>query len=194
MPSQALKDITYLTRIFNMINKKLYYNVLSSPLGELILTSYGTKLNGLHFSSNEYLNFCKKSCVKNELPIFKKTKQWLDIYFRGEKPTFNIEIEFLENVSEFQKQVWNELLKIPYGKTTTYGEIAKILQKLRNVNKMSSQAVGGAIGKNNIAIIVPCHRVIGKNNKLVGYAGGLDKKVKLLQLEGIKLKCIKKLV
>ena len=120
------------------------------------------------------------------LPIFKKTKEWLDIYFSGKKPDFIPTIN-IENASNFRKQVWQILLKIPYGKTITYGEISKQIEQ-ETENKVSAQAVGGAVGHNPISIIVPCHRVVGFNGNLTGYAGGIDRKIKLLKIEKVNLK------
>lgn len=124
-----------------------------------------------------------KCAAEKSLPIFDLTKKWLDEYFAGEAPDFTPPIVFGE-FSDFRKRVWKILLKIPYGKTATYGEIAKRIEAETN-KRVSAQAVGGAVGHNPISIIVPCHRVIGCNGDLTGYAGGLDKKVKLLRIEGV---------
>ena len=105
------------------------------------------------------------------------------MYFSGKEPDFTVPVYF--NGTEFQNEVWNILCTIPYGKTITYGEIAKRIAAKRGIIRMAAQAVGGAVGHNEISIIVPCHRVIGTDGSLTGYAGGLDKKIKLLTLEGI---------
>lgn len=120
-----------------------------------------------------------------DLQIFKDTTRWLDIYFSGKNPDFMPPLKL--NGTEFQKEVWEILLAIPYGTTRTYGDIAAQIAKKRNLSRMSAQAVGQAVGHNPISIIVPCHRVVGSNGNLTGYAGGIDKKVKLLELEGIDM-------
>ena len=112
-----------------------------------------------------------------------QTKHWLDVYFSGKEPDCTVPFHF--NGTTFQNEVWNILCTIPYGKTMTYGEIAKRIAAKRGIPRMAAQAVGGAVGHNEISIIVPCHRVIGTDGSLTGYAGGLDKKIKLLTLEGI---------
>lgn len=158
-----------------------YYNEYLSPLGKIILKSDGTYLTGLCFS-DEII------CKKDDLDIFNRTKKWLDIYFNGENPNFNLNIK-LDNVTAFQRQVLNIVQKIPYGERMTYGMIAQEIEKERNIKKMSSQAVGNAVGHNPICIVIPCHRVIGANNNLVGYRYGLVKKRELLKLEHCENKC-----
>ncbi len=153
---------------------KSYY---SSPLGEIVLQSDGEVLTGLWFLSSRFIKGEGK--VDDNNKIFVMTKAWLDRYFSGEKQNPR-EIPYKLNGSEFSLKVWKILETIPYGHTITYGEIAKKLG-----NKMSAQAVGHAVGHNPISIIVPCHRVMGANNNLTGYGGGLDKKIGLLKLEGI---------
>ena len=113
----------------------------------------------------------------------KLTALWLDEYFSGKIPDFLPPIKY--NGTDFQKIVWDELLKIPYGKTVSYGELAKVVALKRGKAKMSAQAIGGAVGSNPICILIPCHRVIGKDGSLVGYGEGLDKKELLLKLEGV---------
>ena len=120
---------------------------------------------------------------EKELPVFTLAKSWLAIYFAGRCPNFSPEITF--KGTAFQERVWNELQKIPYGQTTTYGEIAKRLAAEQGQRHMSAQAVGRAVGHNPIAIIIPCHRVIGSGGKLTGYSGGLERKEKLLLLERV---------
>lgn len=110
-----------------------------------------------------------------------ETTQWLDVYFAGKEPDFTPLLHLVG--SDFRQAVWNILLSIPYGRTMTYGQIAKQLAKNTGIDKMSAQAVGGAVGHNPISIIVPCHRVVGASGSLTGYAGGLDKKIALLELE-----------
>ena len=146
-----------------------YLNRYLSPLGDITLSSDGKALTGLWFS--EYGEGREK-----DLPVFDTAKRWLDIYFRGIAPDFTPPLTL--RGSGFRKAVWGILLTIPFGKTMTYGQIAA-----RFSARMSAQAIGGAVGHNPVAIIVPCHRVIGANGKLTGYAGGLDKKISLLELE-----------
>ncbi len=122
---------------------------------------------------------------KNER-ILIKTKKWLDEYFNGKKPEIS-ELDLAPIGSEFAKKVWEILCEIPYGKVTTYGEIAKKMAKIMHKEKMSAQAVGGAVGHNPISIIIPCHRVVGANGSLTGYAGGIDKKIYLLKHEQVNM-------
>ena len=121
--------------------------------------------------------------LQQETHVLAETKRWLDHYFSGEEPGFTPPLNPAGN--EFRQAVWRLLLDIPYGQTTTYGAIADLLAKRRGVAKMSAQAVGGAVGHNEISIIVPCHRVVGANGNLTGYGSGLNNKIKLLQLEGV---------
>lgn len=116
------------------------------------------------------------------MPIFDKTSKWLDIYFSGQEPDFTPEYK-IENLTPFRKQVIDIMNKIPYGKTITYNDIAKEIAKSKGIEKMSAQAVGGAVGWNPICIIIPCHRVVGTNGSLVGYGGGINNKIKLLEIE-----------
>lgn len=120
-----------------------------------------------------------------ENKIFDETKKWLDIYFSREEPKFTPKLNI--KGGEFRKDVWKILLEIPYGKTLTYKAIAEKLVMSGKYKKMSAQAVGGAVGHNPISIIIPCHRVVGASGSLTGYAGGLDRKVKLLELEGVNM-------
>ena len=160
-----------------------YFSYYNSPVGELVLLSDGTFLTGLSFYPLEQT--LDEYEENKNLPIFAETNKWLDLYFDGKQPNFTPSIVF-EKGSDFAKSVWRILQKIEYGKTVTYGEIARQVAKQQETNgKMSAQAVGGAVGRNPVAIIVPCHRVVGANGKLVGYAGGLDKKVALLKIEKI---------
>ena len=161
-----------------MSNKqKLYIGYYSSPFGNILLASTKDYLTGLWFEGEKYYpkEFEQEAEIK-DTPILLKAKQWLDIYFSGVNPEFTIPIEF--NGTEFQKKVWRILMDIPYGKTVSYGEVAHLLGNIK-----ASQAVGGAVGKNPISIIVPCHRVIASDGSLTGYAGGLEIKQKLLNLE-----------
>ena len=136
----------------------------------------------------------KKFCANEQgadfeernLAVFDQTKRWLDLYFSGREPGFMPALN--PAGSAFRRAVWEILLKIPYGKTTTYGQIAREIAAARGLAKMSAQAVGGAVGHNEISIIIPCHRVVGTHGSLTGYAGGIDRKIKLLQLEGVDMR------
>lgn len=152
-----------------------------SPIGGIIITSDETEITGLRFKGESEAEVLSDKKYK-ETSAIKEAKRWLDIYFSGKNPEYIPAIN--ATGTEFQKLVWKMLLEIPYGKTTTYGEIAGKIAEIKNVSRMSAQAVGGAVGKNPIAIIIPCHRVIGKKGKLTGYAYGIDKKISLLAFEG----------
>ena len=115
-------------------------------------------------------------------PALSEARRWLDIYFSGRRPDFTPPLHLIG--TSFRMDVWRLLLDVPYGETTTYGALAKAVAKRRGAARMAAQAVGGAVGHNPVAIVVPCHRVIGGDGRLVGYAGGLDKKERLLALEG----------
>ena len=155
-----------------------------SPLGGITLASDGEALTGLWFDGQIYFaDTMSDDSKKEELPIFVQTCHWLDIYFTGREPDFTPRLKM--NATPFRKAVWEILLTIPFGKTMTYGDIAKLIAQNRGVSQMSAQAIGGAVGHNSIALIIPCHRVVGFKGNLTGYAGGLDKKVKLLRLEGV---------
>lgn len=161
-----------------------YIMSYDSPLGEILISADEIGVTGLWFCGQKYFGADLEENAQNkETLILKETKNWLDIYFSGNEPKSLPPIHLIG--TEFQVKVWNILCKIPYGKTITYGEIANIIAKNRGISHMSSQAVGGAVGHNKISIIVPCHRVIGHNNSLTGYAGGIEKKKKLLELEGV---------
>ena len=156
-----------------------YYD---SPLGKLLLTADALGLTGLYFDGEKTepgrLPFVY---TERETPLLAETKRWLDVYFSGREPDFLPPLH--PAGSAFRQAVWALLLQIPYGQTTTYGAIARQLAAKQGIPKMSAQAVGGAIGDNKIAIVIPCHRVIGANGSLTGYAGGIDKKAALLRLE-----------
>ncbi len=159
-----------------------YISYYEFPLGKIVLAADDIGLTGLWFEGQKYFAlYLEKEHEERELPIFEKVKEWLDIYFSGQEPDFQIPLHFTG--TDFQNEVWEILYSIPYGKTTTYGAIAKQIAEKRGIKSMSAQAVGGAVGRNEISIIVPCHRVIGSNGRLTGYAGGLDKKTALLELE-----------
>ena len=153
-----------------------------SPLGGILLAADEIGLAGLWFDGEKYFaDHLPSEHTERETPILVEVKRWLDIYFAGKEPDFLPPLHPIG--SAFRQSVWEILLQIPYGKTTTYGEIARQLAEKRKLPRMSAQAVGGAVGHNEISIIIPCHRVVGTNGSLTGYAGGIDKKVKLLKLE-----------
>ena len=154
----------------------------SSPIGEMIIVSDGEAICGVWFCGQKhFLSSIDEEIIrKDDLAIFVKVKKWFDDYFKGSNPKINFELK--PNGSEFRCRVWKILSEIPYGETMTYGNIASRLS-----DRMSAQAVGGAVGHNPISILIPCHRVIGADGKLTGYAGGLDKKIELLKLERIDI-------
>lgn len=163
-----------------------YINYYSSPLGKITLASNGNELIGLWFEGQKYFGSTLNGEYKQKsLPVFEQTAKWLDVYFSGQNPNFTPPL-YLSSTS-FRNEVWKILLTIPYGKIMTYGEIAKLMAENRGVEKMSAQSVGGAVGHNPISIIVPCHRVMGKNGRLTGYAGGVDIKEKLLKFENVDM-------
>ena len=150
-----------------------HYN---SPLGGITLSSDGEALTGLWFDGQKYFaDTLDTEHAEKRLPVFDEAVRWLDLYFGGEVPDFTPELS--PRGSAFQRSVWDALLAIPYGHTTTYGEIAKKL------GCKSAQAVGGAVGRNPVSLLIPCHRVLGADGSLTGYAGGVDKKRSLLKLE-----------
>lgn len=164
-----------------------YTSAYSSPLGPITLASDGKQLTGLWFDGQKYFaDTLSSEHREKELSIFQLTTQWLDLYFQGKTPSFTPPLSF--NGSPFRLIVWNILLEIPYGTTMTYGEIAAIIAKKQGVQSMSAQAVGGAVAHNPISVIVPCHRVVGTNGSLTGYAGGLEKKIALLELEKVDMR------
>ena len=153
-----------------------------SPLGGILLAAAGTGLRGLWFGGQKYLaRDLSAERIEQNTPALTEAKRWLDIYFAGKEPDFLPPLH--PTGSAFRQSVWEILLKIPYGQTITYGDIARQLAAKRGLANMSAQAVGGAVGHNEISVIIPCHRVVGANGSLTGYAGGIDKKIKLLELE-----------
>ncbi len=163
-----------------------YTSRYKSKIGEILLACDGKNLTGLWFVGQKYFaDNLDKEAFEKDLPIFENAKQWLDVYFSGKAPSFTPSLAF-ENISSFRKRVWEIMLDIPFGKTSTYGKIAKQIEK-ETGERVSAQAVGGAVGHNSISLIIPCHRVLGSNSSLTGYAVGVDKKIKLLKLEGIDI-------
>ena len=150
---------------------------------DLIMTSDGEYLTALLFDGSKNTEDLKTLGEEQSLTIFEETKRWLDIYFTGKDPGFLPKMKF-EGLSDLRAEVMEEMLKIPFGKTATYGQIAGEIAKERGIPRMSAQAVGKAVGRNPICIIVPCHRVLGAGGTLTGYGGGLENKKALLKLEG----------
>ena len=160
-----------------------YTSHYDSPLGGITLASDGDVLIGLWFDGQKYFaDALDADYEEKDIPIFEKTRKWLDVYFSGKEPGFTPELGM--KTTDFRKTVWEAMLKIPYGKTMTYGEIADIIAKQKGIARMSAQAVGGAVGHNSISLIIPCHRVVGADGNLTGYAGGIERKIKLLEMEG----------
>lgn len=157
-----------------------------SPLGGILLAADEVGLTGLWFDGEKYFaDTLDPEHKAQETPILRESKRWLDVYFCGQEPDFTPPLHPIG--SPFRQEVWALLLQIPYGQTTTYGALAKQLAAMHGLTRMSAQAVGGAVGHNEISIIIPCHRVVGTNGSLTGYAGGIDKKAKLLTLEKIRM-------
>lgn len=161
-----------------------YTTTYQSPIGTILLAADNKGLTGLWFERQKYYALgLEAEQEEKEIPVLTQTKKWLDIYFSGQEPDFMPPLHMIG--SPFQLEVWEILRRIPYGETITYGEIAKQIAKKRGKPHMSAQAVGGAVGHNGISILIPCHRVVGTNKSLTGYAGGVDRKEKLLALEGV---------
>lgn len=160
-----------------------YIHDYQSPLGRMLLAADDAGLTGLWFEGQKYYgDHLAPDCQEKETQVLIQTKEWLACYFSGREPDFMPPLHMTG--TPFQLTVWAILQKIPYGQTRTYGEIAREIGMQRGVSGMAAQAVGNAVGHNRISVIVPCHRVLGSNGSLTGYAGGIDKKRKLLILEG----------
>lgn len=160
----------------------IYIKHYDSPIGGILLAADEIGLTGLWFDGEKYFaDNLPAEHTENETPILAETVRWLDIYFSGKEPNFMPPLHLIG--SPFRQKVWKILSQIPYGKTITYGDISKEIGKKTGLERMSAQAVGGAVGHNEISIIIPCHRVVGTNGSLTGYAGGIEKKIKLLELE-----------
>ncbi len=155
---------------------------LASPLGGITLASDGEALCGLWFDGQKYFaGTLSQEHAELPLPVFDRTAEWLELYFSGKDPGFTPLLRM--RGSAFQCAVWNRLLEIPYGQSVTYGELARRIASDRNVLHMSARAVGAAVGRNAISLIIPCHRVVGADGSLTGYAGGLERKQWLLSFE-----------
>lgn len=186
-----LKD--YLPAKKNAVKKKLKSNpsamkkpmkisYYQSPLGEMLLAADEKGLTGAWFTGQKYYGRLLSGAeTEAEMPVLVQAKKWLDIYFSGREPELTLPLHFIGTA--FQQEVWQMLCHIPYGQTVTYGQLAQMLAEKRGLSRMSAQAVGGAVGHNPLSIIVPCHRVVGADGKLTGYAGGIERKTELLALE-----------
>ena len=158
----------------------------TSPLGGITLASDGRALTGLWFDGQKYFGAGLSSAgVERKLPVFDRTVEWLDLYFSGRDPGFTPDLHM--KTTPFRRAVWELLLAIPYGQTTTYSQIAARIAEKEGLPRMSAQAVGGAVGHNAISLIIPCHRVLGSDGGLTGYAGGLEAKRTLLAIEGVRI-------
>ena len=164
----------------------MYYSTkYPSPIGDVTLASSDDALVGLWLEGQKYFGAAMANAMveKDDIPVLGAAKNWLDRYFAGERPAIS-ELPLAPVGGEFRQMVWGILCEIPYGEVIHYGDIAKKTAAKMNKKSMSSQAIGGAVGHNPIAVIIPCHRVVGSNGSLTGYAGGIQTKVKLLELEG----------
>lgn len=159
-----------------------YTSHYDSPLGGITIASDGEALIGLWFDGQKYFaEALGPERTEKDLPVFEQAKRWLDRYFSGQKPDFTPPLRM--KTTPFRKAVWEILLTVPYGETISYGEIARRIAGQRGVESMSAQAVGGAVGHNAISLMIPCHRVVGTNGNLTGYAAGMERKAKLLTME-----------
>jgi methylated-DNA-[protein]-cysteine S-methyltransferase len=166
----------------------LFSSKYLSPIGPLLLAGDGRKLVGLWMEGQKYFgaSVTETLVVNDALPLFAVVCEWLDEYFAGGRPAIE-RLPLAPRGSDFRQAVWRRLCAIPYGTTLSYGEIATEVAALLHKPGMSGQAVGGAVGHNPISIIIPCHRVVGRDGSLTGYAGGLERKIRLLELEGVRM-------
>ena len=165
-----------------------YKTTMESPIGKLTLGSDGKNIVGLWMEGQRFFagTVPEEMKVHDTLDVFARTKDWIDRYFAGENPPISA-LSLAPMGSEFRQKVWKLLIEIPYGEVITYGELAEKITEQQGGNRMSAQAVGGAVGHNPISIIIPCHRVVGADGSLTGYGGGMDKKKFLLRLEGAEI-------
>lgn len=163
----------------------MYKWIYETPtrFSDILLLSDGNNLTGLYFLGSRDATKHQGDCEQKELPIFTETIKWLDIYFGGRVPDYLPKYR-IDNLTSFRKDVIDIMLSIPYGETVTYGQIAKKIAEKNGIDKMSAQAVGGAVGWNPLCLLIPCHRVIGSDGSLTGYGGGMRNKIALLELEG----------
>lgn len=161
-----------------------YTTKYETPLGSVLLAADETGLTGLWFDGARYYAAgLAAQHEEKEMPVFEKVRTWLELYFAGKRPEC---LPLLHMIgSPFRVRIWEMMLQIPYGQTMTYGELAAQIAKERGIERMSAQAVGGAVAHNPISILIPCHRMVGTNGSLTGYAGGIPRKAELLKLEGV---------
>ena len=160
-----------------------YTHHYDSPLGGITLASDGNTLTGLWFDGQKHFgSTLDREHTAKQLPVFLEAVRWLDIYFSGSVPDFTPELSLRGTV--FRRKVWNCLLSVPRGATVTYGQIAGRLSQREGTGRISARAVGGAVARNPVSLIIPCHRVIGADGSLTGYAAGMEKKRSLLRMEG----------
>lgn len=166
----------------------IYTSYYNSPIGQILLAAKNKALVGLWIENQKYFfSSIKEEEIKQETcPVLEQVRKWLDLYFAGEKPEIS-ELKLAPVGSEFRQSVWEFLCNIPYGEVVSYGRISKIIAAKYRKKHMSPQAIGAAVSHNAISIIIPCHRVVGSNGNLTGYAGGIDKKIWLLKHEGINI-------
>lgn len=163
-----------------------YLSDYKSPLGAITLASDGENLTGLWFAGQKYYGAgLEPDARRCEVPVFIQTRRWLDLYFQGLEPDFTPALKPLG--TDFRLLVWDILREIPRGSVLSYGAVAALCAQRMGIRSMSAQAVGGAVGHNPISIIIPCHRVTGSDGSLTGYAGGTEKKLRLLELEKAEL-------
>lgn len=167
--------------------RTIYTSEYISPLGSITLACDEEAIIGLWFNGQRHFgNILPEHTVKREYPLFDEARRWLDVYFSGREPDFLPALRY--DSTPFRKAVCDIMLTIPYGKTMTYGEIAIQIAEKNEIEKMSAQAIGGAVGHNPISLMIPCHRVVGANGSLTGYGGGIGRKEKLLSLEGADMR------
>ena len=161
-----------------------YKSFYDSPVGRIVMVSDGNSLSYLGFEEQRFVNPLLPSLAeRQDLPVISMAKEWLDIYFSGKDPGFSVPLSLTG--TSFQKTVWEILLTIPFGTTVSYSDVASLAARRLSKDRMSCRAAGSAVGHNPVSIIVPCHRVVGKNGSLTGYGGGLARKIMLLETEGI---------
>ena len=166
--------------------KRYYQTTMDSPVGIITLGSDGESLVGLWTAGQRFFGGTVPGPMlpKDDLDVFSMTKDWLNRYFDGGKPEIS-ELPLAPIGGEFRQTVWKMLTEIPYGEVITYGALGERIARQRGMEKMSAQAVGGAVGRNPISIIIPCHRVVGAKGSLTGYSGGIQRKLRLLRHEGV---------
>ena len=163
-----------------------YTHHYASPLGGITLASDGEALTGLWFQGQKHFaETLGREHSEKKLPVFAEAERWLDTYFGGSAPDHTPPLRM--RTTAFRRLIWEILLTIPFGQTMTYGEIAAEAARRTGLDRISARAVGGAVGHNAVSLIIPCHRVIGADGSLTGYAGGLDRKKRLLALEGAEI-------